>query len=162
MNVKSPSIGLRENDKFKQPLSYMVNDEKVQFLDKFLNWLNKWEGMGCTTGGLSNETHAALKVTTNAITEIAVYCKEKFGLDFILPGKFQTDNLESRFGLYRQMSGGNYHISIRQLFETEKKIRIRSVLKLGISSKTFGQVLITNNNLQDFGDVDEESVVFSF
>ncbi|KAF8778536.1 hypothetical protein HNY73_015250 [Argiope bruennichi] len=32
----------------------------------------------------------------------------------------------------------------------------------GISSKTFGQVLITNNDLQDFGDVDEESVVVSF
>ncbi|KAF8789514.1 hypothetical protein HNY73_007447 [Argiope bruennichi] len=120
------------------------------------------ERNGLETGGLSNETHAAFKVTTNAITEIAVYYKEKFGLDFILPGKFQTDNLESRFGLYRQISGGNDHICIRQLFETEKKIRIRSLLKLGTSSKTFGQVLITNNDLPDFGDVDEESVVLSF
>ncbi|KAF8794324.1 hypothetical protein HNY73_002315 [Argiope bruennichi] len=33
---------------------------------------------------------------------------------------------------------------------------------IGISSKTFGQVLITNNDLQDFGDVDEENVVVSF
>ncbi|GBN68902.1 hypothetical protein AVEN_150405-1 [Araneus ventricosus] len=119
--------------------------------------------MDCKTGGLSKETHASLKVTTNAITEIAVYCNENFGLNFILPGKFQTDNLESRFGLYRQMSGSNYHISIRQLFETEKKkIRIRSLLKLGISSKTFGQVLIMNIDLQDFGDVDEGSAVLSF
>ncbi|GBN57127.1 hypothetical protein AVEN_239717-1 [Araneus ventricosus] len=59
------------------------------------------------------------------------------------------------------MSGSNYHISIRQLFEAEKKIRICSLLKRGISSKTFGQVLITNTDLQDFGDVDEGSVVLS-
>ncbi|GBN61968.1 hypothetical protein AVEN_214159-1, partial [Araneus ventricosus] len=32
MNVKSLTVGLRENDKFKQPLPYMANDEKVQFL----------------------------------------------------------------------------------------------------------------------------------
>ncbi|GBN68903.1 hypothetical protein AVEN_150406-1 [Araneus ventricosus] len=31
MNVKSLTVGLRENDKFKQPLPYMANDEKVQF-----------------------------------------------------------------------------------------------------------------------------------
>ncbi|GBM73050.1 hypothetical protein AVEN_268527-1 [Araneus ventricosus] len=116
MNVKSLNVGLRENDKFKQPLPYMANDEKVQFLDNFLNWLERWENMGLSkelSGGLSKETHVALKVTTNAMTEIAVYCNENFGLNFILPGKFQTDNLESRFGLYRQMPGSNYHISMK-------------------------------------------------
>ncbi|CAL1274876.1 unnamed protein product [Larinioides sclopetarius] len=77
MNVKSLNVGLRKNDKFKQPLSYVVDDEKVKFLDNVLNWLDRWEEMDCTTGGFSKETHAALKVTTTAIAEIAVYCKDR-------------------------------------------------------------------------------------
>lgn len=52
---------------------------------------------------------------------------------YILTGKFQTDKLESRFGQYRQLSGGNYNISIRQIFECEKKIRIMSVLERNLT-----------------------------
>ena len=52
---------------------------------------------------------------------------------YILPGKFQTDHLEARFGRYRQLSGDQYNISIRQVFECEKKLRMLSVLKLSLS-----------------------------
>ena len=53
---------------------------------------------------------------------------------YILPGKFQNDHLEVRFGQYRQLSGDQYNISIRQVFECEKtnKLRILSVLKLSL------------------------------
>ena len=43
-------------------------------------------------------------------------------MQYILPGKFQTDNLEARFGQYRQLSGDQYNISIQQVFEWEKKL----------------------------------------
>ena len=51
-------------------------------------------------------------------------------VDFVLTGKFQTDDLESRFGHYRQMSGGNRFVSIQEILESEKKIKINSMLKL--------------------------------
>ena len=41
-----------------------------------------------------------------------------------LTGKFQTDNLESRFGSYRSLSGTNYHISVQEVKESNKKLKI--------------------------------------
>ena len=45
-------------------------------------------------------------------------------VDFVLTGKFQTDDLGSRFGHYRQMSGGNRLVSIQEILESEKKIKL--------------------------------------
>ncbi|KAH7959162.1 hypothetical protein HPB49_009112 [Dermacentor silvarum] len=39
-----------------------------------------------------------------------------------------TDCLEDRFGKYRQLAGAQYHISIRQIYEVENKLRLQSTL----------------------------------
>ncbi|KAH7970425.1 hypothetical protein HPB49_006728 [Dermacentor silvarum] len=51
-------------------------------------------------------------------------------MQYVLLGKFQTDSLEDRFGQYRQLSGANYHVSIRQIYESETKLRLQKVLEL--------------------------------
>jgi hypothetical protein len=48
---------------------------------------------------------------------------------FVLFGHIQTDELEHRFGRFRQMSGSNYYISVKQLLQSEKTIKIASSLK---------------------------------
>ena len=48
---------------------------------------------------------------------------------YALTGQIQSDALESRFGRYRQMSGGNFFISVKQVFESESKIKLVSLLK---------------------------------
>ena len=53
----------------------------------------------------------------------------------MLLGKFQTDCLEARFGQYRQLAGAKYDISLRQLYECEKKLRVLSVLQLKINTR---------------------------
>lgn len=60
--------------------------------------------------------------------EMTIYIFDKFKPQYLLLGKFQTDPLEKRFGCYRQLSGANYHISLQQLLESEKKIRIKNLL----------------------------------
>ena len=40
-----------------------------------------------------------------------------------------SDPLEARFGWYHQANGGNHFISIKQLLQTEKKIRCLSLLQ---------------------------------
>ena len=50
-------------------------------------------------------------------------------------GKFQTDSLEARFGQYRRLSGGKYNISLSQVYESEKKLRLLSTLKLKLKDK---------------------------
>jgi hypothetical protein len=79
--------------------------------------------------------------------QLTEFCTGELIWSYLLPGKFQTDTLESRFGQYRQLAGGQYHVSVRQIFEVEKKIRLSSTIELPM----FGGNKIT---VTDF--VDEE------
>lgn len=130
MNVKSTYKGIRLNNKYAAPMTKDENDEKYLFMHYFLNWLNLWDGMTEVTGKLTKETFTALKHTTTAILQITDYCIDELNMKYILPGKFQTDQLEARFGKYRQLAGCNYNISVRQVFECEQKLRMMSVLRI--------------------------------
>jgi len=72
----------------------------------------------------------ALKHTVASAYDLCMYLFNKCNLHYVLLGKFQTDNLEFRFSQYRQMSGANYHVSVTQVMESEKKLRIMSVMKV--------------------------------
>ena len=56
------------------------------------------------------------------------YCT--INLKYILLSKFQSDNLEGRFGLYRQLSGCNYLVSVQEVFQSERKLKIKGLLRL--------------------------------
>ena len=112
--------------------------------------------MNGDTGVLTKETHSALKHTTYAITKIVSYYQTELGLDYMLPGKFQTDQLENRFSLYRQLAGGQYHVSRRQIFEIWKKIRIQSCFKIQLKTKS-GLISVTDFNVNTgFQNMDEK------
>ena len=51
-------------------------------------------------------------------------------LDYVLSGNLQSDPLEGRFGRYRRSAGTNYLISVRQILEAEKAIRIQSLVSI--------------------------------
>ena len=71
-------------------------------------------------------------------------------------GKFQTDFLEARFGQYRQLSRGKYNISLRQVFQSENKLRLLSTLKLKLKEK---DMTLTNfeQDWNEFGRVPNDS-----
>lgn len=60
---------------------------------------------------------------------------ERHSFSFVLLGKFQSDPLEGRFGYYRQLSGGNFYISCRQLLQAEKKIRLLKEMQVRVITK---------------------------
>jgi HEPN domain-containing protein len=79
-------------------------------------------------------------------------------VEYVLPGKLQTDNLERRFSAYRQLlSGGNYNVSVTQILEAEKK-RIKSIL--GLKSAKHGIIPFTKSTLpitsEDSVNLEEE------
>ena len=94
--------------------------------------LEYWNSISGRNGKLIKEIFTALHHTTFAFLELTNYCIEEMKMLYILAGKFQTDHLETRFAQYRQLVGDQYNISIRQVFESEKKIRMLSVLKLSL------------------------------
>lgn len=128
VNVKAPYKGKRLKDLFQEPVFPSEDDPKVSFLYKILDWLDSWKEMNLDSGMLTKETHASLHQTTHALVEISRYCFEELQLSYVLLGKFQTDSLEERFGKYRQLAGSQYHVSIRQVYESETKLRLQNTL----------------------------------
>ena len=51
------------------------------------------------------------------------------GFSFVLLGNLQSDPIENRFGWLRQLSGANYYISMRQVLDSDRKIRAMSLVK---------------------------------
>nr|CAD7461345.1 unnamed protein product [Timema tahoe] len=74
-------------------------------------------------------------------------------------GDPQNDNIESRFGQYRQMSGGNYHISVTEILESERKIKAISLLK--IQSYKAGEFSIKDLSLEEDEERDDKELTES-
>ena len=51
-------------------------------------------------------------------------------MKYVLFGKIQSDGLEGEFGVIRQLSGGNYHISVEQVISSVSLRRLKLYHKL--------------------------------
>ena len=70
--------------------------------------------------GLSQESHFALRQTLITMRLLVIHLLAVDKFNYVLLGKFQIDNLEFRFSQYRQLSGGNYHVTVREIVESER------------------------------------------
>ena len=102
-----------------------------------------WEASN--TKGLSKQTFQAAKVTTLNIIHLVNYLLDAKKLDYILLGSIQSDYLEGRFGWYRQLCGANYFNSVLQFLQAEKKIRLRSLVKLGFNMSSIKDIFNESN-----------------
>ena len=116
--------------------------------------------MSQTGGKLTRETHTAIVLYTQPkpYWKITEYCLNELGAKYILQGKFQTDSLEARLGQYRQLAGGKYDVSLRQVFECEKKFRALSVLKLSIQDRklTFENFSLNWDTYENASTLDQQ------
>ena len=53
--------------------------------------------------------------------------------EFIFTRRFHSDPLENRFSQYRQMRGGRFLMTLREVLSTEKILTCRSLLKQNIN-----------------------------
>lgn len=75
--------------------------------------------------------HSSLYVT---LADCSSYLLDRKAFNYVILGHLQTDAIERRFGWLRQMSGANYYVSMRQVLESDRRIRAVSLLKFsGIS-----------------------------
>lgn len=143
-NVKTPNKGFHKRDQNSTPITD-INQEQLIFLLKMQKWLEQWSivSYGKKYNGLTTRTFQALQQTCLGLYHITVFLLMQVKCKYVLLGKFQTDPLERRFGIYRQLSISNYHLSLRQLFEGEKKLRVSNLIKLA------GEKQIQLNSLFD-------------
>ena len=55
------------------------------------------------------------------------------GYDYILTARLQSDPIGRRFSQYRQMSGGRFLVSLREVRNTERILSCRSLIKNDIN-----------------------------
>ena len=113
VNVKSLFKGQHKRLDDANPVRDL-NDSRISWMVSFVSWLENWKTYSNinNTACLTNETHTALRHTVNTMVYMLYELLSSHTLDYVILGKFQTDNLESRFGQYRQLSGCNYLVSV--------------------------------------------------
>lgn len=99
-------------------------------IKKFVDWLYAWKEMerNLHVGGLTKDTFQASICSTEGLIRLIFDSILSTTIECFLCGMFQTDDLEKRFGRYRGLSGYNYNVSVRQIMESEKKLRIRTLI----------------------------------
>ena len=75
-------------------------------------------------------------------------------LFYILPGKISSDPIEARFGAYRQLSGANFYISCKQLFEAEKKLRTLNLIRSQVSISRLNSAVDSSTSEDGIHDMD--------
>ena len=114
-----------------------VNSHQMIWMAKFVSWLQSWKlySMSHPKSFLTNETFIALSHTVNTVLIMIPDLLQHHNLKYILLSKFQTDNFEGRFGLYRQLSGCNYLVSVKDVMYSQRKLKIKGLLRLFTASK---------------------------
>jgi len=154
VNVKTAQHGWKKRNSFLKPIS-LNNRDNLNYLQKFHGWLQSWKDLvkNDSKKGLSKETFLAMEQTNLALKELAEYLLNEGGFSFVMLGYCQSDPIERRFGWYRHLAGSVYFLSVRQVLEAEKCIRLRSLLKF--SGLTLDEV---HDNFEDITFAKEDQV----
>jgi hypothetical protein len=149
INVKTSDIGRNKRDPYREPV-VSIDDWKLTKLEEYFEFFSEWQTSG--RPGLSSQTFSATILMCSSLKMIATYLIQSAGFSFVLLGHLQSDPLERRFGRYRQMAGSNCFISYRNVIESERKIKIHSLLKhsaLTISDLQHISPLLPDDNIEE-------------
>jgi hypothetical protein len=116
LNVKHPLSHVRLNDPHRRPLS-SENVESFRQLEEMLSMFKAMSsGRGLTrVANLTADTRKAFIQTLSGLIYLSTQLLDERHWQYVLLGQFQTDNLEGEFGVYRQLAGGCYFISVEQV-----------------------------------------------
>lgn len=124
---------VRFNSRDKLGDAAVKNDGKPEFLRSFADWVDTWQNQK-----LRNTEKFTLSAQTSAALCRTLRCQAALiedllseGKEFVLTARFQSDPIERRFGQYRQMSGGRFLISAKDVSTSENIIRIKTLINQG-------------------------------
>ena len=110
----------------------VIGDQKAQFLRAFADWLIMWQESSipnCEKFQLSKQTSDGLIQTLRCHASLTEDLLESGLYEFVRTAKFQSDPIERRFSRYRQMSGGRFLVSLKDVNCSEKILKIKAFLK---------------------------------
>ena len=95
------------------------------------DWIESWAQISDFC--LTKQTSKAFVITLRGQALLMRELLDE-GYEFIFTRRFQSDPLENRFSQYRQISGGRFLTSLREVLSNERILTCRS-----LSSSTFGR-----------------------
>ena len=133
LNVKSPDSGRKLHDEDRYPFN-SIDDERLTFLHEMATSFKLMDGgnQGTRVKSLTSDTSNALHLTLNGFCKLIPLLLNHFS--YVLPGKLQSDRIEGEFGIYRQQAGGNYHISVAEVYSGLHLQRLKLFSQLEIKS----------------------------
>ena len=102
----------------------IFNDKKPDFL-RSAQFISQWQNLsftGCSRFTLSAQTANALQITLHGTADLIEDLLSD-GYNYVLICRLQTDPLEKHFGKLRQMSGGRFLVSLREVESSQKSIK---------------------------------------
>ena len=121
--------------KFSDPLNKAITiaaENNFDILRKFSSLAKEMKGPQVKrVKSLTRDTSLAIQQTCNGIIELTQELL-KTSHEYVLLGEFSTDDLEEKFGEFRQGSGGSYFITVQNVLQKLRiqKVRFRLHLKL--------------------------------
>lgn len=124
LNVRTSTVDVRRHDALELRVS-SAWDARLEHLPGYASFFKQLRESKCAC--LTTETSTAVENLCRNKRSLVIHSLHEFSLC-----AYWTDNKRC-FGIsirrYRQMSGGNYFISVKQVTENEKKIKLASLLK---------------------------------
>ena len=102
------------------------DDGKTEFYRALANWIDEW--CECPYFTLTAQTGKAMSFTLRSQAMLIDELLDE-GFLFVLTTRLQSDALERRFSRYRQMSGGRFLVSLREVMNSERILSCRSLIK---------------------------------
>ena len=124
----------------------VLNDGKLEFLESLATWFESWSQSSASALTLSKQTSDALIRTLRAQALLAQDLLQE-GYSYVLMAKFQSDPVERRFSQYRQLNGGNFLVSLKEVNDSEKIILCRTLIKQNVDFFSGDSLLLKNNEI---------------
>ena len=129
LTVKSPNEEVHLNDPDRHPIS-SPDDERLLFLENMATSLKLMDNSKRgRVRGLSSQTAEAGHVSSLGMVDLERTLLA-LGMKYVSFGKIQSDGLEGEYGVIRQLTGGNYHISVEQVISSVSLRRMKLYHKL--------------------------------
>lgn len=138
-SMEKQKVVLTDNIFHESTIAFLKQNEKFHEYADFLELIRKWwlclniktkyYGIRIivwhdkinNNGILTKDTYSAVYHSTSVMIRIIKFSLTELKINYVLPGKFQSDHIENRFGLYRSLGGFNYKIDYTTLIQNEKK-----------------------------------------
>ena len=125
---------VKENSSHHLGNAAKKGDNKSKFLRAFCTMVDRMENSSKIANlekfSFSSQTSQALQQTllshASLIEDLLVD-----GFNFVLTARFQSNPLERRYGQYRQMSGGRFFVSLRDIHVSEKNVQNKILVQEG-------------------------------